>query len=309
VRLADGEAAERSTIGARSWRTRLHPIVAAAEIELAILFVVLALWNIVSAARGGLAPFVAWDFQHYVEAARRWVETGTPYLAHEVAGRFQFGDLTFLHPPISLVLFAPFLVLPPALFWLIPLVGTAAIIATWQPARWTWPIMALQLNWPRFGGAVIVGNTDLWVVFFIAAGLRFGWPVLLLVIKPSIAPFAIVDVAALLRADAIPVRRWREIFVAAGALAVVGALFGRLWLEWLSVVRNSPADPLYSIAAIPWLTIPMVGWIARRRYRRRSDFHRSTPSRREDRRESRQRERDRDKARAEDHAEFGIRRD
>jgi hypothetical protein len=314
VSVAEGTA-EGATAGrtedpagdrSRSWRVRLAPYVNAAEIELAVLLTILAAWNILAAARGGLAAFVGWDFEHYVDAARRWVDTGTPYLAHEVAGPFQFADLTFLHPPISLLLFAPFLVLPGVLFWLVPLVGTAAIIATWQPARWTWPVMALQLNWPRFTGAVLVGNTDLWVVFFIAAGLRFGWPVLLLVLKPSIAPFAIVDVAALLRADAIPVRRWREIALAAALVLVMAAPFGGLWLDWLAVVRHSPADPLYSVAAIPWLSIPVVAWIARRRYRRRSDVDPDARSSLEDRDETRQRERDRDNRRAGDQAEVRV---
>jgi hypothetical protein len=263
-----------------------------------LLLAGVAIWNVGAAARGGMSTFVGLDFDHYVAATRRWLELGTPYVPSEVAGRFEFGDLTFLHPPISLALVAPFVVLPPLLFWLVPLLGTACIVATWQPARWTWPIMALQLNWPRFGGALIVGNTDLWVVFFIAAGLRYGWPVLLLVVKPSIAPFAIVDFVALLRADAVPVRRWREIAAVAAILVLGAAPFGRLWLEWLSVVRNSPADPLYSIAAIPWLTIPVVAWMGRRRYRRRSDVHRDAVARREDRRALRKHERDRDKSRA-----------
>lgn len=292
-------ATRRSPLRGRA-HLRIARLLAAAEIELAVVLSGLALWNLAAAARGGMSAFIGLDFDHYIAAARRWIEVGTPYLPHEVAGRFEFSDLTFLHPPIALALFTPFLVLPPILFWLLPVLGTTAIVATWQPARWTWPIMALQLNWPRLGGAVIVGNTDLWVAFFIAAGLRFGWPVLLLVVKPSIAPFAIVDFVALLRADAVPVRRWREIAAAAAILVLVAVPFGRLWLDWLAVVRHSPADPLYSIAAVPWLTIPVVAWMGRRRYRRRSDVDRTTTSRREDRRPLREHERDRDKRRAGD---------
>jgi hypothetical protein len=285
---------------------RLDRYVRAAEIEVAVLLVAAAVINLVVAARGPLSEFVGWDFGHYVDAARRWIETGTPYLAHEVAGPFRFGDQTFLHPPISLLLFAPFVVLPGVLFWLIPLLGTLAIIVGWRPALWAWPVIALQLNWPRFGGAVIVGNTDLWIVFFIAAGLRFGWPVLLLAIKPSIAPFAIIEVAALLRADAIPIRRWQVIGLMAGLLVALAVPFGGLWLDWLAIVRNSPADPLYSIAAIPWLSIPVVAWIARRRFRRRSDTGGRAPARPEDRRRSREHERDRGERRAEDEPEVRV---
>lgn len=290
-------------------RQRLEPYIRAGEVVLTGLFGGLAVASLISTTRGAFGAYIGLDFGHYVDAARRWIETGSPFLPSEVAGRFLFSDQTFLHPPISLVLFAPFLVLPGFLFWLIPLLGTAAIIASWHPARWTWPIMALQLNWPRFTGAVVVGNTDLWVVFFIAAGLRFGWPVLLLAIKPSIAPFAIVEVAALIRADAVPVRRWQEIAFAAAILVIVAAPFGGLWLEWLAVVRNSPADPLYSIATIPWLSIPVVAWIGRRRYRRRSDVDPGRTSRPEDRRPTRHRESDHDQRRAEDQSDIRVGRD
>jgi hypothetical protein len=298
-----------TTAGEVSARRRAEPYLRATEVVLTILFGALAVWNVLATARGSLAGFVGWDFGHYVDAARRWVDTGSPYLPSEVAIPFQFGDLTFLHPPISLILFAPFLVLPAFLFWLVPLAGTVWIIVSWRPERWAWPIMPLQLIWPRFGGAVIVGNTDLWIVFLIAAGLRFGWPILLLAIKPSIAPFAIVEMAALIRADSVPTRRWREIALAAALLAVIAVPFGNLWFEWFAVVRNSPGDPLYSIASIPWLTVPVVAWIAKRRYRRRSDIHPNATPRQEQRRASRERERDRDKRRADDEANVRVRGD
>jgi hypothetical protein len=293
----------------RLTRARLDPYVRAAQVDLAVLFGVLALYQIYQGWTVGLRAYAGWDFTHYVDAARRWLEAGSPYLASEISDRFQFTDLTFLHPPIALYLFAPFLVLPAILYWLIPIAGTGAVIALWRPARWTWPLMAFLLNWPRFVGAMVVGNTDLWVVFFIALGLRFGWPVLLLAIKPSIAPFALVELAALIRVDAVPVRRWSEIALAAALLVLAAVPFGGLWLSWLSVIRNSPADPLYSIGALPWLIVPAVAWIGRRRGRRRSDIHRGVTPRREDRRASREREGDRDKQRAKDKAQIGVRRD
>jgi hypothetical protein len=276
--------------------------VRATQVVLTWLFGGLAVMNLVAASQGWLAPFHGWDFDHYVEASRRWLESGSPYLAHEVAAPFQFSNETFLHPPISLLLFTPFTVLPSFFYWLIPIGGTALLIASWQPARWTWPVMALLLNWPRFDGAVIVGNTDLWVVFFIAAGLRYGWPVLLLAIKPSVAPFAIVELAALMRIDAVPVRRWVEILATAAVLILVSAPFGELWLEWLAVIRHSPADPIYSIGAIPWLIVPVIAWYGRRRNRRRSDVHRDEVGSIEDRRSSGERPEDRGRRRASDTA-------
>jgi hypothetical protein len=286
-----------------------QPYVRAAQNLLTLIFGGLAVFQVAAAWTGSMRAYAGWDFNHYVDGARRWLETGSPYLQHEVGGPFAFSDLTFIHPPIALYLFVPFVVLPAFLFWLVPVAASAAVIVSWRPARWTWPVMALLLNWPRFVGAVVVGNSDLWIVLFIAAGLRFGWPVLFLVIKPSIAPFVLVDIAALIRVDAIPVRRWTQIAGAAAVLALAAVPFGSLWLDWLSVIRNSPADPLYSIGAIPWLIVPAVAWLGRRRGRRRSDVHRNVTPRREDRRSSRERERDRDKRRADDEANVRVRGD
>lgn len=280
----------------------LVPYVRAAQVVLTGLFAGTAITNLVGIANGWLRDHRGLDFNQYVEGARRWVETGSPYLAPEVAAPFEFGAQTFLHPPIALLLFAPFLVLPAFLYWLIPIAGTAAIIAAWRPALWTWPVIALLLNWPRFGGAVVVGNSDLWVALFLAAGLRFGWPVLLLVLKPSLVPFAIVELAALVRADAVPTHRWAKISLAAAVLVLAAVPFGTLWLDWLTVVRNSPADPLYSLGALPWLAVPAIAWAGRRRGRRRSDVDRRAVGRIEDRRPDRERESDRGRRRATDPA-------
>ena len=288
---------------------RLDRYVRAAQVDLTLLLGGLAAFQVLHACTTGMPAFVGLDFGHYVNAAWRWLVTGKPYLAAEVAGRFTFSDLTFLHPPIALYLFAPFLFLPSILYWLIPLVGTALLIAAWRPAPWTWPVMAFLLNWPRFIGAVVVGNTDLWVVLFIALGLRYGWPILLLAIKPSVAPFALVELAALIRVDAVPPRRWTEIGLAAALLVLAAVPFGTLWFDWLAVIRNSPADPLYSIGSIPWLIVPAIAWFGRRRGRRRSDVDPRATSRREDRDPPREREGDRNKRRADDDPEVRVGRD
>ena len=57
---------------------------------------------------------------------------GTPYLPNEVAAPFQFGYETFLHPPVSL-LFLPFLYLPIALWWAIPIGAVVWSVWSWRP--------------------------------------------------------------------------------------------------------------------------------------------------------------------------------
>ena len=131
------------------------------------------------------------DITQYLAATRRWLETGTPYLPNEVAAPFQFGYETFLHPPVSL-LFLPFLYLPIALWWAIPIGAVVWSVWSWRPTRWIYPLIALLMIWPRSTGGLIVGNTDMWVCAFVALGLRYGWPALPIAIKPSFAPLMLV---------------------------------------------------------------------------------------------------------------------
>jgi hypothetical protein len=195
---------------------------------------------------------LALDFGHYLDGTRRWLATGTPYLPAEVAAPFQYQPLTFMHPPLALLLFAPFLVLPAVLWWVIPIGITAVLIVSWRPAPWAWPVITLLLALPKAHIAVIVGNTDLWVLAAIAAGLRFGWPALLVVIKPSLFPFVLSGV------------RHRSWWLGLPVLVLLAIPFGSLWVDWLHVVVNAPGGVAYSLPNVPWLLVPVVAWVARR---------------------------------------------
>ena len=195
------------------------------------------------------------DIGHYLDATRRWIETGTPYLANEVAAPFDFAPLTFLHPPVALYLFLPFLVLPLALWWVVPIGVVAWTIVSWRPAAWSWPVIAGALVFSRFHVPLIVGNTDLWIWAAVAGGLRFGWPAALVAIKPSLLPLAVVGA------------RRRSLWIAGLVVAIACLPFGALWLEWLAVVRHSPAPLTYSVVNLPWLLVPLVAWVARRERR------------------------------------------
>ncbi len=48
-------------------------------------------------------------------------------------------------------------------------------------------------------------------------------------------------------------------------LVVLSLPFGTLWGDWLSVIRNSPADWTYSLPDLSWLLTPVVFWFARTR--------------------------------------------
>lgn len=222
-------------------------------VGLTLFFAVYGLAILAAGMSGAGRQIVGLDIGHYLDATRRWLEMGTPYLANEVAGPFQIDPLTFLHPPVALLLFLPFLVLPTVLWWAFPIGIVAWCLYAWRPAPWTWPVMAALLALSRFHIPLVVGNTDLWVWAAIAAGLRFGWPSLLVVIKPSLLPFILIGA------------RRRSWWIGAVGVGVACLLFGSLWADWLAVVQHAPKDLGYSIPNVPWLITPIIAWATRRR--------------------------------------------
>src|SRR5215212_4174933 len=91
---------------------------------------------------GRLYGFMNGDLTGYLDGARRFLATGSPYDAAAVAAPWNLGVHSFIHPPPALALFLPFLVLPAALWWLVPLVGTTALVILSRPRPWAWPIIA-----------------------------------------------------------------------------------------------------------------------------------------------------------------------
>lgn len=204
-----------------------------------------ATWTITFAGLHGV------DFNHYLDGTRRWLATGSPYLPSEVAGPFQYQPESFLHPPIALLLFAAFLALPAVLWWVIPLAVIGWVIGSLRPAPWTWPVMAALAVLPHEIPVYVVGNTDLWACAIVALGLRFGWPAVLMVIKPSLFPLGLIGASR---------RSW---WIAAALIILVAIPFGSLWLDWASVAMHAPSGILYSIYSLPSVCLPTVAWIGR----------------------------------------------
>jgi hypothetical protein len=193
------------------------------------------------------------DLLHYLEATKRWLATGTPYVATEVAGPFAYGGETFLHPPIALPFFAVFLAAPIQLFWIVPLTGFTWLVLAERPASWTWPLIALLLATYPLGPALYAGNTDMWAWLFFAAGVRWGWPLALLAVKPSVAIVGFIGI------------RNRRTWCAALLMIVLCVPFGSLWVDWLRVVTNSPGTVLYSAHNALMFAIPLIARIGSRR--------------------------------------------
>jgi hypothetical protein len=215
-----------------------------------VMFVVQLAWY-----GSGAVPIIMldWDRGHYMDAVHRFLDTGTPYLASEVAGPFDYVPLTFLHPPLALWLMTPFAFLPPLAWYVVPVAIVAWCVLAWRPSPLAWAIVGLCLLWPRSPAMVVTGNTDMWAAAFVALGLRFGWPGPLVMIKPSLAPLALAGIHK---------RSW---WLGWALVVALSLPFGALWFDWIQVLLHAPGGLLYSALAIPGVAMPFAAWWGRRR--------------------------------------------
>ena len=198
----------------------------------------------------------ATDYAFYVRQAERWFAGGGFYELHQLAGIYSpTGGVDNLYPPPALLLFLPFVWLPALLWWAIPLAIVGVTVCSFRPAPSTWPAMAFLAWLPRSESIVIWGNTTMWLVAFVALGLRFGWPSVLVLIKPYFAPFALIGFGR---------RPW---IIAAVVFGAVNVLLLPVWLDYLAAWRNATNWPGlgYSPADFLVISIPLVAWLARRR--------------------------------------------
>lgn len=191
------------------------------------------------------------DLDYYRFVAQRWLDTGVYYTEEQLRGPFVVQTLIHnLYPPHALYLFVPFLVLPDLLWWALPL-GLLAYVVWWcRPEPWAWPLLLILLIAPKSPAQILFGNTDMWVVAFLAGAVRWSWPGVLLSFKPSLVFFGVVGILA---------RSW---WIAAAALAVVSLPMLDLWLDYPTVLRNSSAQVSYSFGNVPFFLVPIVAWLA-----------------------------------------------
>ncbi len=225
---------------------RLQPVWVGLTIVLlgvAVYFTV-SLYRIIDDQRA-----VGVDRTYYQFVAQRWLDTGVFYTSRQLDGPYQVHTLVDnLYPPHALYLFVPFLFLPDFLWWSVPL-GLIAYVVWWcRPAVWAWPILALIIALPKTPNQIIYGNTDMWITAFIAAGVRWAWPAVLISIKPSLAVFGLIGIRS---------RSW---WIAAAVLALASLPFLGLWLIYPTVMRNSSAEWFYSFGNLPLFVLPLVAW-------------------------------------------------
>jgi hypothetical protein len=202
-------------------------------------------WPLVVAAWGA-------DLEFFLMVANRWLTTGEFYAAHQLAGPYEAAiNVDTLYPPAALFLFIPFVWLPSALWWAIPLGTIGYFVLRCRPVVWVWPFIALMIWWPRTQSIIVWGNTGMWIAAFLALAFRYRWPGALILIKPSLAPFALVGIKS---------RGW---WVVATAFAAVSL---PMLPDYIAALRNNVGSFPgldYSVQDIPFIAIPLVAWLAR----------------------------------------------
>ena len=204
--------------------------------------------------------FVAWparvgvDYELHWTAAARWLSGGGFYLPQQFAGPYSIHlgvaqDL--LYPPVILWLLVPFLYLPAVLWWAVPIGLIAGSMIRLRPASWTWPVFAVLMLFPYSWQQFLWGNPSIWVLAFASLGAAFGWPTVLVLLKPTLAPFALLGTNR---------RSW---WVALGVFALLCLPFGAMWLDWLraAVINPTNGGVTYSLPYVPVMCVPLVAWL------------------------------------------------
>jgi len=81
----------------------------------------------------------------------------------------------------------------------------------------------------------------------------WAWPSVLVLLKPSLLPFALFGSNR---------RSW---WIALGLLVIVSLPFGTMWLDYVAAMRNANLGPLYALHTVPFFLAPLVAWVARTR--------------------------------------------
>ena len=186
------------------------------------------------------------DFVLYRQSALDWLSGHSAYLPRQLAGPYAIEGGDRLYPPIALLLFVPFVCLPAWLWWALPLVATVYGFWRLDLAAWTWPLVLLvaAIVMPGY----LEGNPGIWMTAFLALGLSWSGPAVLVLLKPTLAPFA------------LPGIRGRTWWVVLALLAVASLLFWSLWVDWwrAAVVNPTNGGLLYNASSYPWALLMLV---------------------------------------------------
>ena len=190
------------------------------------------------------------DYNLYMDATRSWLAGHGFYHLYQLAGPYEITPGDILYPPVALWLFAPFTVLPSALWWAIPLGVGAAATVVHRPSVITWPLLAIALAWQPTEIKILSGNPVIWAFAALAVGTHAGGWAVFVLLKPALAPFAFWGVNR---------RAWWGFL---GAFALACLAVAPMWADWITVMVNSrnPSGLFYSWQEAPLLLIPIIAW-------------------------------------------------
>ena len=181
-----------------------------------------------AAAAGHPGQTLGLDLWLYLDRAHAWLAGDGFYLPRQLTtSPYVITPGDSLYPPVLLWLLVPFTVLPPILWWVLPLAVIAFALVRLAPAWPAWPFLALVLVYPRTWEVLVYGNPSMWALAAIAAGAAWGWPSVLALVKPTLAPFALLGV------------RRRSWWVALGVLVVACVPLGGAWADYLRALTGA----------------------------------------------------------------------
>lgn len=211
-------------------------------------------WLLLTSPRfaGGLG----FDFGIYRDAAGRWLTNGQFYTPSQILGPYAATEGAVLYPPVALLLFLPFTVLPGVLWWAIPLAITAWRVVALRPSAWGWLAITALACWPYDVEFVFTGNPTIWIVAIVALATRWSWMSAFVLLKPSLVPFALAGARTF---------KW---WLALAVFGLVSLVFLPMWADWIRVVLNARgpfSGPLYSLKDLPIMLLPIAAWVTRSR--------------------------------------------
>lgn len=200
-----------------------------------------------------LSRLVALDFAMYLDHTERALSGGSFYLDRQLHGHYSILTGDSYYPPTTMLLFAPFLVLPGLLWWIIPLGIIAAVVVYWRPSPWGLLVIAWSIWWWRSVQIVVLGNPSMWIAAAVAAGTVIRWPLALVILKPTLLPVAALGSSR------------RSFWLALGVIAVLSLPFGRQWVDYAHAALDSSVQWSYSLNDLPIVLIGVVAWLSSKR--------------------------------------------
>jgi hypothetical protein len=224
------------------------------QVVLGGVLVVLIAYNLWLLVTWAPAASLGQDFSIYQRAAHRWLDGGGLYGASQLAGAYVIEPGDSLYPPPILLLLLPFTVLPAALWWIVPIAVTAAVLWRLRPLGWGVVAILALMAWPTTLPMYWTGNPVIWAAAGLALGVLWRPLAVLALIKPTLAPFALIGARD---------RRW---WIALAALGLVALAFLPLWPQYVAALLNARGERAsfaFYLSNVPLMMVPLAAWISR----------------------------------------------